>query len=308
MIHQKAHDYSLMPPGWFWFVLAFLVGAALVVRSRPAWLLRFWLGAWLLVVTGTLLWLDPSHFRYALVPTIAGVVLVNGIPSGLVILWLHRTRRHRMLSRAPVQFVGGRGVLWQLDADGGGSGIRNGDNSCGFGITPPLRSSFVIRRSTLADRLARIAGYVALLAIVAWMVAVLASSAARRGYGLWVTGRSVEAAARRSASAAVWIDRMPALCLRGTCPGLPMNVSVNLPPRAARLNADSSWIINGPIVYPVRMEARAEPLDDGRAWWTGHTWTRGLEGPWVGVLIRFREPGKPPRVMRFTGVRVETAW
>jgi hypothetical protein len=98
------HGYGL-PPGWIWFVLVFLVAAVLVVRSRPAWLLRFWLGGWLVGVAITLIWLDPSYLRYEPIGTIYRVVLMNAIPTGLVALWLNRTRRHVALSRAAVQLA-----------------------------------------------------------------------------------------------------------------------------------------------------------------------------------------------------------
>lgn len=169
------------------------------------------------------------------------------------------------------------------------------------------------RRSTLARRLARIAGYAAVLVVVAWVVAVLASPGARRGYGVWLTARDMELSAegRDQASADVWIDRMPALCLRGTCPGLPMSMSVTLPAEALRggLGADSAWILVGPVVYGVRMERLTERRSPSSPHWSGHTWTQlGPEGLPVGVLVRFREPGKPPRVLRFAGVWVESTW
>jgi hypothetical protein len=171
----------------------------------------------------------------------------------------------------------------------------------------------VIRRSNFARKLTRIAGYAAVLVVVAWVVAVLASPGARRGYGVWLTARGMElpAEARGQASAEVWIDRMPALCLRGTCPGLPMSMSVTLPAEALRggLDADSGWILVGPVVYAVRMERLTERPSLSSPYWSGHTWTQlGPEGLPVGVLVRFREAGKPPRVLRFTGVRVESTW
>lgn len=111
------HDYGA-PAVWLWFMLAFLVMAVLIVRSRPAWMLRFWLGAWLVGVAVILIWMGPSELRYAPVPSIAAAMLGNGLPTRLVILWLHLTRRHVMFSRLAVQlatslavFVGG---LWFL--------------------------------------------------------------------------------------------------------------------------------------------------------------------------------------------------
>lgn len=111
MNYQRVDDYSVVPPGWFWFVLVFLVAAVLVVRSRPAWLLYFWLGACLLAAAGMLSWRASTSLYHAPVHTFAEFVLTHGIPGGLVILWLHRTRRHRMLSRAPVQLLGALAVF-----------------------------------------------------------------------------------------------------------------------------------------------------------------------------------------------------
>lgn len=145
------------------------------------------------------------------------------------------------------------------------------------------------------------------------MAAVLASPGARRGYGLWLTARSVElpAGTQDRATVDVSVDHMPALCLRGTCPGLPMSVIVTLPGQAVRpgLNADSAWILVGPAAYALRMDRITGHSSLPSPYWSGHAWTRmGPEGLPVGVLVRFREPRKPPRVLRFTGVRVGSTW
>ncbi|HEX2079181.1 MAG TPA: hypothetical protein VHG08_15760 [Longimicrobium sp.] len=166
-------------------------------------------------------------------------------------------------------------------------------------------------RFTVARRLARIAGYAAVLAVVAWMAAVLASPGARRGYGLWITARSMElpGGGPDRASAGVWVDHMGVLCFDGPCPGLPMTIGLTLPAEAPRVDADSAWILVGPVVYGFRMERLTGHPTLTLPHWSGHTWTRlGPEGLPVGVLVRFREPGRPPRVLRFTGVRVGSTW
>lgn len=191
-------------------------------------------------------------------------------------------------------------------------GERPGDHRPDFSPVRP-RPFPVTRRSTLARRLLRIAGYAAVLVVVAWVVAVLASSGARRGYGLWMTARGMElpAGARERATVGVAVDHMGVLCFDGPCPGLPMSMGVTLPVEALRpgLDADSAWVLVGPVVYGMRMERRTEAVPPASALWIGHTWTQlGPEGLPVGVLVRFREPGKPPRVLRFTGVWVESTW
>ena len=152
-----------------------------------------------------------------------------------------------------------------------------------------------------------------MLAILAWVVAVLASARARRGYGLWLTARSMElpAGARERATVGVAVDHMGVLCFDGPCPGRPMSMGVTLPDEALRLgmDADSAWILVGPVVYGVRMERLTERPSPSSPHWSGQTWTQlGPDGLPAGVLVRFREPGKPPRVLRFTGVRVESTW
>lgn len=155
-------------------------------------------------------------------------------------------------------------------------------------------------------RSARVAGYAVAVVSIAWTLAVLASPDARRGYVLWATARSLDSHAAERATTSVSVDRMPTLCLGGPCPGRPINVVVTLPAAALRnrANADSAWILVGPVVYAVRLE-HAEELSR----WSGRSWTR-LEpsGFPAGVLVRVREPGGPSRVLRFAGVRIESAW
>lgn len=109
---QKVDDYTVFPdPAIPWFIIGFLVVAVLVARFRPAWLLRTWLAVWLLAVAGTLLTLHPSWLRYAPVPTVAEIVFGIGLPTGLTALWLHRSRRHAVLSRAAVQLASALAVF-----------------------------------------------------------------------------------------------------------------------------------------------------------------------------------------------------
>jgi hypothetical protein len=75
--------------------------AVLVARERPSWLFRAWVAMWLLLAAGMSA-ADPGGLRS--VEMLFYVLLVGG-PSGLIVPWLHRTRRHRVLSRAAVQLA-----------------------------------------------------------------------------------------------------------------------------------------------------------------------------------------------------------
>jgi hypothetical protein len=104
MDFAPVEDYSLFPwPERLWFVAGFLVIAVIVARWRPAWLMAFWAGAWLLGVAWTLLtggpdWRDPF--------VVVEIVLASGVPTGLTALWLACTRRRRLLRMAAVQALG----------------------------------------------------------------------------------------------------------------------------------------------------------------------------------------------------------
>lgn len=112
MTYSTGHDDGLFPfPATLWFVAGFLVVAVLVARSRPAWLLRTWLAAWLLAATGTLLSLHPSWLRYAPVATVAEIVFGIAVPTGLTTLWLHRSRGHAFFSRVGVQLASALGAF-----------------------------------------------------------------------------------------------------------------------------------------------------------------------------------------------------
>jgi hypothetical protein len=83
-------------------LLLFVIPAALalVARHRPAWLVRAWVATWLLLVVGVIV-----AFPGAVGPgDIPGFFLL-GVPGGMTILWLHRTRRHRVLSHAAAQLA-----------------------------------------------------------------------------------------------------------------------------------------------------------------------------------------------------------
>lgn len=112
MDYLESAGFSLLPnPAWSLFMAGFLVGAVLVARRRPAWLLRLWLVAWLLGVAGTLLSKEPAWLRQVPVFTLAEIALVNGVPTGLTALWLHLTRRHAALSLMISQLVSALAVF-----------------------------------------------------------------------------------------------------------------------------------------------------------------------------------------------------
>ncbi|HEU4880981.1 MAG TPA: hypothetical protein VFT45_02015 [Longimicrobium sp.] len=77
------------------------VVAVLVARYRPSWLFRAWIAMWLLLAAGMSA-ANPAGLRDG--GMLLYVLLVGG-PSGLTVLWLHRTRRHRVLSRLAAQFA-----------------------------------------------------------------------------------------------------------------------------------------------------------------------------------------------------------
>lgn len=105
MEHTTVESYT----GWPWIQLLWLlsvfgipVAAVFVARHRPSWLFRAWLAMWLLLAGGMVA-IEPGVLR-------SGNILIfgflTGVPSGLTILWLSRTRHHRVLSRAVVQLAG----------------------------------------------------------------------------------------------------------------------------------------------------------------------------------------------------------
>lgn len=155
-----------------------------------------------------------------------------------------------------------------------------------------------------------VAGAAAILAL-AWIVAVLASPAARRGYGLWLTARGLRMPGNAHEQAAVTasVDHMPRLCLNRPCDAAwPLTVMVTTPAGETSLEPDSAWIIAGPAVYGMGMEdAKSFGTTPGQ--WIGASGTRlPLELMRVGILVRFRESGQPPRVLRFWAVPVHSTW
>lgn len=158
-------------------------------------------------------------------------------------------------------------------------------------------------------RLGRFCAGCALLCVAA----VLLSPAARRGYGVLLTARSMEVPVGERVTARAWVDHMPAVCFSTPCEGgTPLTLSVALPAGSAvrrDIQADSAWIMAGPVVYGFGLE---EITSSRHSWprdWVGHHRTRlPLELGRVGVLVRFREPGKPPRVVRFLAVPVHATW
>jgi hypothetical protein len=160
-------------------------------------------------------------------------------------------------------------------------------------------------------RLRRFAAWAAAILALAWMVAVLASPAARRGYGLWLTARGMRMPgdAHERAAVSAYVDHMPRLCLNRPCEAAwPLTVMVTTPAGEASLEPDSAWIIAGPAVYGMRMRTGLEPHRSGRREWGGSTGSLlPLELMRVGVIVRFRELGNPPRVLRFWAVPVGSA-
>jgi hypothetical protein len=82
------------------FVLVIPTVLALVAHYRASWLVRAWAATWLLLVAGVVA-IDPGVADARSIPGF----LLAGVPSGLAALWLHLTRRHRVLSRLAAQFA-----------------------------------------------------------------------------------------------------------------------------------------------------------------------------------------------------------
>jgi hypothetical protein len=145
------------------------------------------------------------------------------------------------------------------------------------------------------------------------VAAVLLSPTGRRGYGLLLSARSMDVPAGERVTALAWVDHMPRICYRMPCDGGdPLNLSVALPRGSTmrrEIDADSAWIIAGPMVYGFRLREVPASNPFWPRTWVGHQRT-GLPLDWarVGVLVRFREPGKPPRVLRVYAVPVGTTW